>query len=724
MTPERFGHYLLLKKLAEDPLGEFFRAAQIGDGGLERVVLLRVFNGSALEGRSLASHLEGRETIHGALRNPNIGMGLELGQVQGVPFVSYDYISGKNLGVLLDQIVQRGQAVPAEHALLVVERTALAVAVAYETRVADQRVVHGFLVPHLVMLSNEGETRVLGFEVGVGLRSVLSAALGTEYGRYLSPEALGGAALAPNDDVYSLGVLLLELLLGRRIPSPRAEGFRPGYPEQVEAAAAHGPSGIGELLRESLAPAGERIPEVVSWHRNLSQILADSGQKPTTFNLAFFMHSLFAEDIERETQELEAESQLDFAALVTPSGTLLSPTLAVSEPELTAPPVEVTGSHPAWSMTPATEEAPAALLPEVPDSLELPSSTVLPLPKTARQGPSLKRLLPALAIVLMLGGALGYWLWDRSRRGEVPPPTPIDQTAADSARNDPRPAAVDRPATPRDEAAAIDSAGAGGTSPGRAGEIEATQAVSDEQLMERLDAMVAQRTSAVEAALRQQYDGEIQALRSQLEESQRQQRATAAADPVATAPAPRREPSPPATDRSTPVSDPDDTDSGTGEDATDPIPRDRTIEVAGTPAATSPFPLDAGPTTTGASGEPSEPIAEPAPPSAPSASRERVQVGDLVVPGDGVVPPTRTSPIRPVFPPAALRLKREGEVTLEVLVDENGKVRDTRVIEGAGWGFDEAAATAARRTRFEPATKNGVRVRMWTRVKVRFENDS
>ena len=62
--PEEFGKYLLLKKLAEDPLGETFRAGKVGKEGMEQVVLLRVFNGKGLDGRSTAcgrtSHLSRR----------------------------------------------------------------------------------------------------------------------------------------------------------------------------------------------------------------------------------------------------------------------------------------------------------------------------------------------------------------------------------------------------------------------------------------------------------------------------------------------------------------------------------------------------------------------------------------------------------------------------------------------------------------------------------------
>jgi hypothetical protein len=157
---EQFGKYLLLKKLAEDPLGETFRAGRVGNHGMEQVVLLRAFNGTGLDGAALTAALQKRKAVHQALVSPNVGNGVDLGEVRGVPFIAYDYISGKDLAALQEQAKRRNHPIPSDHALLIAERVALALAVGYETRLEDERVLHGCLLPQLVMISNEGETRL------------------------------------------------------------------------------------------------------------------------------------------------------------------------------------------------------------------------------------------------------------------------------------------------------------------------------------------------------------------------------------------------------------------------------------------------------------------------------------------------------------------------------------------------------------------------------------
>jgi protein TonB len=100
-----------------------------------------------------------------------------------------------------------------------------------------------------------------------------------------------------------------------------------------------------------------------------------------------------------------------------------------------------------------------------------------------------------------------------------------------------------------------------------------------------------------------------------------------------------------------------------------------------------------------------------------------VRLGDLVTAGAGVKPPELLSTPEVRYPPMARRLGKEAVVEVRLLVDETGKVaRAETVGTPFGFGFEEAALDAARKARYRPATKEGVRVKMWTSVKLRFES--
>jgi len=68
-------------------------------------------------------------------------------------------------------------------------------------------------------------------------------------------------------------------------------------------------------------------------------------------------------------------------------------------------------------------------------------------------------------------------------------------------------------------------------------------------------------------------------------------------------------------------------------------------------------------------------------------------------------------------------MRVEGDVVVSVLVDENGQVLDAKVTEPISQkvGINEAALSAARSAHYKPATKEGVRVKMWTRLRIPFK---
>ena len=643
--PEEFGKYLLLKKLTEDPLGEIFRAGRVGQGGMEQVVLLRVFNGKGLDGEKLWARVSGRGAIQEILKSPNIGNGVDLGRVRSFPYTAYDYISGKNLATVFAQSARQHSPVPTDHALLIAERLALALAAAYESRVQDERLLHGFVVPHLVMISNEGETRLLGFEVAPGLRDLAAGGWQDDALRpYLAPETLNGGPAAKSDDVYSLGAILFELLTGERPPVAPPEAYGP----MIDAAqlANDGtplPAPVAALLKKSLAPREQRIADAVTWHKTLSKLMIDSNFSPTTFNLAFFMHNLFREEIERESQEIQAEKTLELPARPAPAAAPVAAPAAAQDLR------ETTGVREAtWPGTRA---------------------------QVAKEAePSKKGLwigIAAAAVVAL--GAGGWFLFGRSSQPPAPAPPPA--------------------VSPTTQAASMP-----GTVPPAVGPAAAGTSASPtpEELQAQIQKMFEARSKEMEDKLKGQYDDRIKQLQQQLEDRKAQgsqgksPERVAQTEPQMPTPVETRRPEPAAPKPEPAVEKP-----------SAPVPQ---------PAAPKPEPAA------------EKPVPAPAP-AQPAVPRPQVQTqtGDLVQPGAGVAAPKLLSNLDPRYPPAAKHLNRAAQVDIKVLVDERGKVLDAdRIGAKSGFGFDEAAIDAARRAVFQPATKEGVKVKMWTTLRVNF----
>jgi protein TonB len=90
--------------------------------------------------------------------------------------------------------------------------------------------------------------------------------------------------------------------------------------------------------------------------------------------------------------------------------------------------------------------------------------------------------------------------------------------------------------------------------------------------------------------------------------------------------------------------------------------------------------------------------------------------------GEGVIPPAILSQEQPKFPRAAERMRVSGVVNLQVLVGVDGRVEEVRIVNvsRSGVGFESASEEAVRKWRYRPATKDGVKVRMWLPVRIPF----
>jgi TonB family protein len=138
--------------------------------------------------------------------------------------------------------------------------------------------------------------------------------------------------------------------------------------------------------------------------------------------------------------------------------------------------------------------------------------------------------------------------------------------------------------------------------------------------------------------------------------------------------------------------------------------------VASDIAAPRPIPV-AGSAPPGVPEPRPEPIAVAPAPVAPAAHR-----GDLVPIGEVDSLPEISNVVRPEYPPVAKRMRASGTVILSVLVAENGKPAEVRILRDAGGntGLGQAAVSAVRKWTFKPATKGGVAVRTWMTVPIPF----
>ena len=312
--PRSFGNYSLIAAVGTDALGALYRGVRLSDD--RPPVLLRILESEEISAEKVLDAIEANGEVHEFLKHAAIVRGVEMDAVDGVPFIAWQQPNGRTLDALIAKCRAAGKRVPAEHALLIAEKVATALDHAYNTTVDGDRTLHGLVWPGFVAISDDGEIRLAGFGLAAGvLPSIRRPRIAAEVGRYLAPEEKERGEIGRSSDVYSVGILLLEMLTGHPAPpDPFAavKGVAGAPPPPVAPE-------ILAVLRMSLAPAETRYKTTGDLRRELGKLLFSGPYAPSTFNLAYFLNELFRAEIEAESRSLGAAEGAAAAPAAPPS---------------------------------------------------------------------------------------------------------------------------------------------------------------------------------------------------------------------------------------------------------------------------------------------------------------------------------------------------------------------------------------------------------------------
>ncbi len=315
-----FGGYILFKEMLDDELGHLYRAAEITKDGVKRTVFLRTFDAPNVPKADLVGQLDDANKVGKILQAANVVSKPVCFVKDGVPAVAFDFVAAQPLSRVLEKVHEEGFPVPVDNALLILEKLALALSAALTVESGGHALVHGFLHPAMMLVSNDGEGLVAGFGLADQLLGLVDQAeIADSVHPYLAPEVLVTRNASKRADVYSLGAILYQLLTGQRVPTRPEE--RAGILDSAELAYDERPipDDIKTLLHKALATRPEeRFSSAADFKKELDKLLYGGAYSPTTFNLALFMDRLFRAEVEAEEKEREVEAKIDWAEYLAP----------------------------------------------------------------------------------------------------------------------------------------------------------------------------------------------------------------------------------------------------------------------------------------------------------------------------------------------------------------------------------------------------------------------
>ncbi|MDY7227433.1 serine/threonine protein kinase [Hyalangium rubrum] len=308
-----FGNYLLLDRLAEGGMAEVWRAKMFGGGGLERLVALKRILPALADAEEFIAMFVDEAKIGFQLIHPNIVQTYEVGEHDGVHFLSLEYIPGKSLGDLLEQCQREGRPVPLPLACYCIAMLCEGLEYAHRKRDRNGRelhIVHRGLSLQDVLVSYEGEVKVIDFGIAKAAGRRTQTQPGIIKGKlgYLSPEQIRGEPVDGRADVFTVGVCLYELLTGRRpfVGAHEVDTLRQICDAQALPPSTHDPripSMLDQIVLKALArDVSARYRTAGEFGEDLQRFLA---LDPVGFgreSLRQYLQAHFAEEVKREAR--------------------------------------------------------------------------------------------------------------------------------------------------------------------------------------------------------------------------------------------------------------------------------------------------------------------------------------------------------------------------------------------------------------------------------------
>jgi serine/threonine protein kinase len=295
-------------------MGEVFLSKQIGPSGFEKLLVIK---------RILAQHHDKTDYLNmflsearlvAYLTHSNIIQIHEMGQIEGDYFIAMEYVRGKSLRDMIDGCRVRGTQLSLPHVIDLAIKLCDGLGYAHDARDIrgkSMNIIHRDINPHNILISYSGDLKLIDFGIAKSEMTSVHTATGTIKGKfvYMSPEQSAADPIDRRSDIFSLGIVLYEMLTGENpfvrqnvVLSLEAIQRHPVAPPSAKRADA-GP--LDEVLEKALQKRPEdRYQNCLEMRDDLREVLRAGSVTPAGKDIATFLTDLYADEIDEEDRLL------------------------------------------------------------------------------------------------------------------------------------------------------------------------------------------------------------------------------------------------------------------------------------------------------------------------------------------------------------------------------------------------------------------------------------
>jgi serine/threonine-protein kinase len=313
--------YEIVRKIFEGGMGIIYEAEQHGAREFVKRVAIKVIRQSYANQPQFIENFVGEAKLVADLIHTNIVQTYHLGEAKGIYFIAMELIRGVNLEQFCEQLREKKRTLPVEMGVFIASRVCRGLAYAHAKTDKDGRplgLVHRDVSFKNIMIALEGDVKLTDFGIAKAKGFLTDNEGEVVAGKpdFMSPEQANFQITDKRSDLFSLGVVLATLLLGRNV-------FKGGNAEESRRNVMSLPipnfnqldpridPRLNQILHQALArDVGKRYPDASAMLYDLEHYIYHSGYGPTNETLGKLTRELFGQDVTRARNDAKGSTQL------------------------------------------------------------------------------------------------------------------------------------------------------------------------------------------------------------------------------------------------------------------------------------------------------------------------------------------------------------------------------------------------------------------------------
>ncbi len=216
----KLGRYELLFLLGQGGMGEVHLARLTGAGGFEKLCIVKTVLPNLMGDEQFIDRFHHEARVLVQLTHSNIAQVHDMGEAEGTLYMAIEYVAGVDLSRIETRVERTGATMPLPVALYMGQKICEALGYAHRKAGADGEpldIVHRDVSPHNVMVSYEGEVKVIDFGLAKSAARSKHTQANTVMGKlgYMAPEQAMAKKVDHRSDIFSAGIVVWEMIAGR-----------------------------------------------------------------------------------------------------------------------------------------------------------------------------------------------------------------------------------------------------------------------------------------------------------------------------------------------------------------------------------------------------------------------------------------------------------------------------------------------------------------------------